>query len=495
MGHDGEVITPRVAGSRRTVDEHAAAVAALLAECGLDPADPVRLGAEVLALTDAELMRDPARWLGRILAAVPAVPTVPTVQTSTAAPAQPAAPAAPGAPGAPPTPPISPAPPAPPAPPQPGDIRATAPLPRFDNSQMDGYAVRSADLAGATPANPVSLRVRDAIVAGETGAGIGPGDAAPIMTGAPVPPGADAIVPIEQAVPPRFGASDRVAFTAPVAAGTFVRTAGSDVAPGEVLLRAGDPLTAPALGILAFSGATHVALRRRPRVLLTITGHEVRPPGTDLAPGQIHDANSFSLWLALTEAGAEVVVVPCPSDEPAELRGILDRHVAEADLVLTVGGVSAGAREVVREVLEPEGVWFASVAMQPGGPQGLGTIEGGAGGRTPVLCFPGNPVSCLVSFEVFLRPLLRALATGSRTPIPRPRSVLPLAESWDSPPGTHQVRRGRVDADGRVRAVGGASSHLLHAYARSTVLVHVPADAVHLEAGDLVETWRIDGRD
>ena len=452
VGHDGAVSTSRDPHPRRSVEEHAAAVAALLAECGLDPAGPTRLGTEELPLTDAALMRDPARWLGRILAT------------------------------------------------DAGDIRATAPLPRFDNSQMDGYAVRAADLATATPDGPVSLRVVAAIVAGEAGAGIGPGEAAPIMTGAPIPPGADVVVPIEQADPPRFGAGDSVAFRTPTEPGTFVRPAGSDVAVGDTLLRAGDALTAPALGILAFSGATHVALRRRPRVLLTVTGHEVRPPGTQLAPGQIHDANSYSLWLALTEAGAEVVVAPCASDEPDELRGILDQHARTVDLVLTVGGVSAGAREVVRDVLEPAGVWFGSVAMQPGGPQGLGTIptgaaDSGTAARTPVLCFPGNPVSCLVSFEVFLRPILRALATGTPAPVARPSETLPLAEAWDSPPGKHQVRRGRVDAEGRVHAVGGASSHLLHAYARSSVLVHVPADAVHLDAGTPVETWRIDGRD
>lgn len=427
---------------RRSIADHRAAVLSVFTAAGLNPAGPTRLEVEELPVSVSELARDPARWQGRMLAR---------------------------------------------------DVVAGVSLPRFDNAQMDGYAVCAADLDGATGESPVSLRVRPASVAGEPAAALLPGQAVPIMTGAPLPTGADAVVPIEQVDPPRFGDHPRVRMTASVAPGTFVRRAGSDVDAGTVLLRAGDALTPAALGVLAAAGVRAAPVRRRPRVLLTVTGHEVRQPGETLAPGQIHDANSFSLWLALTEAGADVVVAPCESDEPERLRTLLAERSAGVDLVVTVGGISAGAREVVRDVLAPLGVWFGSVAMQPGGPQGLGLLPTESGG-IPVVCFPGNPVSCLVSFEMFLRPLIRALATG-RPPaeLARPAAHLPLAEPLESPCGLHQVRRGIVDAEGCVRALGGASSHLLHAYARSSVLIHVPADVERLAAGDDVETWRIDG--
>jgi molybdopterin molybdotransferase len=163
--------------------------------------------------------------------------------------------------------------------------------------------------------------------------------------------------------------------------------------------------------------------------------------------------------------------------------------------VITVGGVSAGAREVVRDALGPLGVEFSHVAMQPGGPQGLGLITTGKSGGEPqkdlpVVTFPGNPVSALVSFEVFVRPILRRLAGFARAE--RETLRLPLAEAVESPAGKHQVRRASIDPDGRVRLVGGASSHLLHSYAASTALVHLPVGLGHADAGDPVDVWRID---
>lgn len=427
--------------SRRSIAAHRDAVAATLAAHGLDPAWPEALGTEDVALDRATLAHDARRLRGRVVAE---------------------------------------------------DVVAPLSLPPFDNSQMDGYAVRAADLATASPEAPRTMTVAPRIVAGEAGAPLGVGTAAPIMTGAPVPPGADAVVPIEDVVPPRFGDHPTVSFTTPVAAGTFIRAAGSDIRRGELLLAAGSALTPAALGVLAAAGRTRVTLRRRVRVLLTVTGHEVRAPGAALASGQISDANSFSLWAALTDAGADVDVAPCESDDPDVFAALVDEHGAVADLILTVGGVSAGAREVVRDVFGPRGVWFGSVAMQPGGPQGLGAVDV-AGRAVPVLCFPGNPVSCLVSFEVFLRPILVALATGRTVDAAaRARAFAPLADALTSPAGKHQVRRGMLDESGRVKMVGGPSSHLLHAYARSTHLVHVPEDVTALAAGDEVEIWRLD---
>ncbi|NQX27696.1 molybdopterin molybdotransferase MoeA [Microbacteriaceae bacterium VKM Ac-2854] len=369
-------------------------------------------------------------------------------------------------------------------------VTAGIDLPRFDNSQMDGYAVLAADLAAASAEEPVSLRAADPIPAGAVGSKHRAGTATPIMTGSPVPDGADAIVPIERADPPRFGAED-VAFTAPVPGGTFVRARGSDQAAGELLLPAGTVLRPAHYGLLASVGLAEVQVLPRLRVLVVPTGNEIRPAGTELADAQIYDANGLLIAEALREVGAVATVAPCTSDEASDLLAILRANAAEADLVITIGGVSAGAYEVVRDALEPLGSLFGHVEMQPGGPQGNGlvTLDGGES-HVPIVSLPGNPVSALVSFEVFLRPLLRSLA--GRTPAERPRIRARLAGPLESPAHLHQIRRGLLDDEGLVRPVGGPSSHLLSSYARSNVLIHVPVGVSRLGSGDHVDIWRID---
>jgi molybdopterin molybdotransferase len=436
--------------SARPIDQPRDAVATLLAPLFQDRAT------ELLGLSSDRLTSDPARYRARILAAA---------------------------------------------------VDSPVSLPPFDNSQMDGYALRAADLAGATAATPANLAVAGRIAAGDPGTALQPGTAAPIMTGAPIPAGADAVVPIEQADPPRFPpaglvSGQGVSFTAPVTAGTFVRPTGSDVRAGDRLLAAGTRLGPAQLGLLAGTGVTEIAVLRRIRVLLIATGHEIREPGEPLAAGQIYDSNSVLLGQALQDAGCTVTARPCRSDDAADLLALID-DAPETDLVVTVGGVSAGAREVVRDALGPLGVTFQHVAMQPGGPQGLGAIPhpGGAAAAThigeepavallPVVSFPGNPVSALISFEVFLRPVLRRLAG-----LPRPDRELrraPLAASVESPAGKHQLRRGILRPDGALDLVGGASSHLLHAYAAATALVHLPVGVARVAAGTLVDYWSID---
>jgi molybdopterin molybdotransferase len=355
------------------------------------------------------------------------------------------------------------------------DVASPIDLPPFDNSQMDGYAVRSD--AGAGP-----LSVTGHLAAGDPVTAFA-GGAVAIMTGAPVPVGADAIVPVEAVGAPGVFAAvgEQIELRTAVTAGDFVRRRGSDLAAGEVLLAAGTRLGPAQLGALAASGLTAVAVRPRPRVLIVSTGAELAEPGEPLAPGAIYDANAVSLSAAITLAGGIALATGVYSDEPGHLLMALEA-AGPVDLVVTSGGVSAGAHEVVRETLGPLGVGFGSVALQPGGPQGLGTVVV-AGAPTPVLCFPGNPVSVLVSFELFLRPLLRGA---------RPVARLPLAASVDSPEAKHQVRRGRLTPEGDVELVGGPSSHLLAAYARSEVLVQLPLGVAHLEAGEPVEVWRID---
>jgi molybdopterin molybdotransferase len=366
------------------------------------------------------------------------------------------------------------------------DLVSDIDLPPFDNSQMDGYAVAAEDVRPGSPM-PVAPR----IPAGTTTGTLARGTAAPIMTGAPLPANADAVIPIEESTPDRFQPEDdgrTVEFGAAVTQGTFVRRRGSDLAAGSLLLSGGTRLGPAQWGVIAAAGVTEVPLLPRVRILVLSTGDELVPRDAPLTPGRIHDANSSSLAVALASSGAEVTASRVVSDDADALRAILAEHLADVDLVLTTGGVSQGAYEVVRDVFEGVGVDFVDLAMQPGGPQGLGLARI-AGLEIPVVAFPGNPVSALVSFEMFLRPVLRELhGLGAY----RPAWEAPLKSSLDSPSAKHQVRRGRITETGEVELIGGASSHLLFHYAASSILAHVPAGISHLEPGDRVTVWSID---
>ncbi|AMB39968.1 molybdopterin molybdotransferase MoeA [Arthrobacter sp. TES] len=362
------------------------------------------------------------------------------------------------------------------------DLRAPVSLPPFANSQMDGFAVFSADI----PDGGAELRVGAPVPAGARPAALERGFAVPIMTGAMLPKGADAVVPIERAVPsvfPAAGAVDALVRLPATAPGTFVRDAGSDIAEGALALAAGTSLGPAQLGLLAALGLTSVEVRSPLRVLLVTTGDEVVEPGNPLVTGKIYDSNGTLLEASMRQAGLEVVRNGISDDDPAGLLDVLRKHTdngSAVDLVVTTGGVSKGAYEVVRQAMAGEDVEFVPVAMQPGGPQGIGTFN-----DVPFLGFPGNPVSCLVSFEMFLRPALSEVLGA-----PRPRQMLParLAEPLTSPKGKHQVRRGIIE-NGVVRLEGGAGSHLVHALARSNALIQVPADVTELQAGDEVEVW------
>lgn len=370
-------------------------------------------------------------------------------------------------------------------------VRAPRSLPPFANSQMDGYAVRTADLADAPAGSTVTLPVAEPIPAGTAAPRLEPGAAAPIMTGAMLPAGADAVVPIERSVPDTFypaGERDGVLVGLPagVPAGQYIRAAGSDIAAGTVALREGARLGPAQLGLLAALGIAEIPVRAPVRVLLLSTGDEVVEPGRELAAGQIHDANTTLLAASLLGAGAEVIQSRILADTPrgflSALRG--DLSGGQADLVVTSGGISKGAYEVVRMALAAEGVQFCSVAMQPGGPQGIGTVDG-----IPFLAFPGNPVSALVSFEVFLRPALTAL-TG--LPVPRTALTAVLAGgAAASPKGKMQVRRGTY-TDGRVELTGGPGSHLVHALAASNALVLIPEETEHVAEGSQVAVWLLE---
>jgi molybdopterin molybdotransferase len=308
------------------------------------------------------------------------------------------------------------------------------------------------------------------------------------MTGAMLPAGANAIVPIEAAVPPRFpdlalGSPDHERVSLPaVEPGTFVRRAGSDVESGAVVLAAGTRLGPAQLGLAAALGLSEVPVRAPLQCAVVSTGAELAMRGARLEPGQIHDANGTLLSAALREAGLTARAFAVRSDEPGDLLSALDDATGWADLVLTTGGVSKGAFEATKLALAGHDVTFVHLAMQPGGPQGIGTVNG-----VPFLGFPGNPVSCWVSWEVLVRPVLAELLG---VPAARRRFELPLAEPLQSPAGKLQVRRARVDeGSGTVALVGGAGSHLLGALAGSDALVLVPEGVTELAAGTDVEVW------
>lgn len=367
-----------------------------------------------------------------------------------------------------------------------GDVAAPLSLPPFANSQMDGYAVRSADIPDAG----TDLGIMPPVPAGSSPQPLEPGTAAPIMTGAMIPAGADAVVPIEKAVPDHFLASvDGQTVTLPATApGAFVRFPGSDIKAGECALPAGTCLGPAQLGLLAALGLPGVAVYKAVTVLLVTTGDEVVEPGRPLPPGKIYDSNGTLLEAAMKQAGLAVRRTGISTDNPAELQALLRTEGRDADLIVTTGGVSKGAYEVVRQAMADQPVDFLHVAMQPGGPQGLGTFDG-----VPFLGFPGNPVSCLVSFEMFLRPALSELlgAPARRLPLRARLDLGGAGGKLTSPRHKHQVRRGSLQPDGTVRLEGGESSHLMHALAGSNVLVHVPSGVTELADGDEVEVWML----
>lgn len=363
------------------------------------------------------------------------------------------------------------------------DVVAQLALPVFDNSAMDGYAVHADDTSTATPEHPVVLPVAEDIPAGRTDQlTLQPGTAHRIMTGAPLPAGATAVVPVEDT----DGGVDVVSIRAPREAGRHIRHAGEDVSPGTTALRQGQVVTPAVLGLAAALGIAELQVVPRQRVLVISTGSELVTPGTALRPGQIYESNSIMLAGAVRDAGAELVAVATAEDEVAQFSSIIDRYAGDADLIITSGGVSAGAYEVVKDAFGREGdqgVEFVKVAMQPGMPQGVGRVAGAT-----IVTLPGNPVSALVSFEVFIRPALRR-AMGLPDP-DRPHRTAVLAESLTSPRGKRQFRRAVLSDDaGTVTSYGPPASHHLRWLASANGLLDIPEDVVEVPEGTPLQVW------
>jgi molybdopterin molybdotransferase len=363
------------------------------------------------------------------------------------------------------------------------DVTAGVSLPVFDNSAMDGYAVRAEDVSTATVKNPVRLAVTEDIPAGRTDIPtLRPGTAHRIMTGAPIPIGATAVVPVEAT----DGAADAVTINAASAEGRHIRRAGEDVAAGSTVLRSGQVVGPAVVGLAAALGLPELTVIPRLRVLVISTGSELVAPGSPLRPGQIYESNSTMLAAAVRDAGATVVATPAVSDDVTQLAAVLSRYAGKSDLIISSGGVSAGAYEVIKDAFGragDHGVEFVKVAMQPGMPQGSGRVAG-----TPIVTLPGNPVSVLVSFEVFVRPAVRR-AMGLPNP-ERPRRSAVLTEKLTSPRGKRQFRRGVLDADaGTVSGYGPPGSHHLRWLASANCLLDIPEDVVEIPAGSQVQVW------
>ena len=360
-------------------------------------------------------------------------------------------------------------------------VTSTTPLPSFDNSAMDGYAVRAADLAGASAGTPVTLPVRGEIAAGDTGDyRVEPGSCLQIMTGARLPAGADAVVPVEWT---DGGAVEAVFRQAPEP-GNAIRHRGDDVADGAVLLPQGTLVGPVQMALLAASGHGEVLARTPPRIAIISTGNELVEPGTPLIPGQIWESNSFMLAAAARRAGATVRRHRL-RDDPAVVLSTLEGLVSDADLLITSGGVSMGGEhDVVKAALSKLGtITFRKVAMQPGMPQGFGVLGPDA---TPIFTLPGNPVSAYVSFILFVQPALDALKNLS--PQRQPLAQAALTMSVRSPGGRRSYLRGILDpARETVVPLTGQSSHQLGALAQANALIIVPEDVTRLEAGDGVD--------
>jgi molybdopterin molybdotransferase len=370
------------------------------------------------------------------------------------------------------------------------DISAPGDLPPFTNSSMDGFAVRSADVQAASPSSPVVLQVVADIPAGSTSdIPLQPGQAARIMTGAALPPGADAVVPVENTdTQNSLGASpaSQVGVLRGAKPGDSVRQRGMDVTQGQVLLEKQRKLQPQDLGILASTGMAQVPVFRRPRVALFSSGDELVQPGQPLGQGQIYDSNGFVLAALLEQAGAQPVPLGTAPDDPRQIEALLDRAIAEkADLILTSAGVSVGAFDYIRQVIEARGrLDFWKVDMRPGKPLAFGACA-----DIPLIGLPGNPVSAFVGCLVFVLPAVRKLAGREAAPAFRQTAI--LGETIESD-GRESYLRAVIEYRHGQRVAtltGHQGSGNMFSLVQAKALLIVPSGVKSLPSGSEAEIW------
>lgn len=361
------------------------------------------------------------------------------------------------------------------------EVSAADPVPGFDNSAMDGFAVRATDTASASGEAPVTLDVVDESRAGRPAERpVGPGEAILISTGAMVPDGADSVVRVEDT----SSRDGRVEVAVAVETGRNVRRAGEDVHSGEAVVRPGAVLGPAELGVIASIGRDAVECTRRPTVCVITTGDELHEPGEPLGPGGIRNSNAYSVPALVERAGGQVVRIETVPDEPAATREAI-KGALDSDVVVICGGVSVGEHDHVRAALAELGVeeGFWGVALRPGKPTAFGTHEGGA----LVFGLPGNPVSAIVTFLLLARPAIEALL-GSNPG--RQRATAILDEDYAKKPGrAHAVRcRLELAEDGwHARTTGEQGSHVLTSMLGAEALALIPTDSGSVSAGERVE--------
>ena len=408
------------------------------------------------------------------------------------------------------------------------DVSAAVPVPPWTNSAMDGYAVRAAETSGASAQAPVVLPVAGDVPAGAAPTPLAPGSAQRIMTGAMLPEGADAVVKVEDTdqAPGPHPLPERVEIRAAAREGLNVRRAGENVRAGDSVMAAGTRLSAAAVSALASVGLGSVPVAARARVAVVSTGAELRDAGESLAPGAIPDSNGLLLTGLVSEHGADCVSVARSGDSAEELAAVLRRAAAGADLIVTSGGVSAGAFDPLTMLAHadqregaPVHLDFVKVAMQPGKPQGHGWVRADDGRRVPIICLPGNPVSVLVSFTTIVAPALARLADvdSSLPDLPgQPTLTARAAAAWRTPPGRRQhvpvrftepptepAAGSGADAGDRIGALSGpdaapdagaswvtpthrlgSGSHLVASLPAAQALAVVAAEVESVEVGD-----------
>ncbi len=373
------------------------------------------------------------------------------------------------------------------------DVLAANDLPPFDNSSMDGFAVRASDVVEATPASPRRLRVVADIPAGsQPTISLGAGEAARIMTGAPLPDGADAVVPVEETDFNNRNAGtpapQEVQIFRAAAVGANRRARGMDIRLGNVVLEKGRVLRPQDLGLLAMLGFGNVAIYRKPRLVLFSSGDELLDVDAPLEAGKIRDSNSYTLAALIEEAGAEVIRLGVAKDNYDSVKALLEKAArAGVDLILSSAGVSVGAFDFVKQVIESNGKMdFWRVNMRPGKPVAFGEY-----GNIPFIGLPGNPVSAFVGFEVFVRPALQRLRGSSSGG--RPTVRVRCEEQIDSDGRESYLRAQIHEENGNFVAnlTGHQGSGNLHSLVQANALLIIPAGVKCVPAGQELQAWLI----